>query len=84
MREKSQELGLGSGAGGIQMLFFPRELNNFKVHLGERLQTYFSTLGSLFVAACPLYVCLSPCESESLCYSSVHINPSAFVQPKDE
>lgn len=65
------------------MLFFPRELNNFKVHLGERLQTYFSTLGSLFVGACPLYVFLSRCESESLCYSSVHISP-AFMQPKDE
>lgn len=56
------------------MLFFPRELNNFKVHLGERLQTYFSTLGSLVVGAYPLYVCLSRCESESLCYSSVHIS----------
>lgn len=82
MRERSQELGLGRG--GIQMLFFPRELNNFKVHLGERFQTYFSTLASLFVGACPLYVCLSWCESESLCYSSVHINPSAFMQPHDE
>lgn len=66
------------------MLFFPRELNNFKVHLGVRLQTYFSTLRSLFVAACPLYVCLSQCESESLCYSSVQNHPSAFMQPEDE
>lgn len=84
VRGRSQELGFGEGGAGIQMLFFPRELNNFKVHLGERLQTYFSTLGSLFVAACPLYVCLSQCESESLCYSSVQNHPSAFMQPEDE
>lgn len=74
----------GGGGGGIQMLFFPRELNNFKVHLGEPLQTYFSALGSLFVGACPLYVCLSRRERERLCYSSVRISPSAFMQPKDE
>lgn len=49
--------GLGRGAG-IQMLFFPRELNNFKVHLGERL---ISDLLQLRFALCNCMstVCLS-------------------------
>lgn len=74
VRGRSQELGFGGGGGGSRCFFFQGSwITSRFTWVSALFQTYFSTLGLLVVAACPLYVCLSQRESENLCYSSVHI-----------